>query len=125
MFTQKQGLELYALKLREMHDVALTENATLRSRQLPDAQLLAQKQAVAEDLDAALQLLTKSVKSSGTEQEQARALQLQIQEEMLQIIMLDRENESLLLKATWRQSRDAVVTVDLGMVRSLYGTGVR
>lgn len=125
MLTQKEGLELYAHKLREMHAVALEENATLRRHRLPDEDFLLHKKDVAEKLDCALRLLAHLEKSVGAEQEAARRLQLEIQDQMLQIIMLDRENETLLLKASWEQRADSIVTVDLGRVRGIYGAASR
>jgi hypothetical protein len=98
--TQRQALENYVALLREVHELALAENSRLRANQPLDAAFLARKRALGARLDVALQFLRDCTPAAPEDRELARTLQSQLQERLLQIIMLDRENETLLLKTS-------------------------
>jgi hypothetical protein len=98
--TQRQALENYVTVLCEVHELALSENSRLRAHQPLDAAFLARKRAVGAKLDVALEYLRGCTPALPEERELARGLQAQLQERLLQIIMLDRENETLLLKSS-------------------------
>lgn len=98
--TQRQALENYVTLLCEVHELALAENSRLRSHQPLDAAFLARKRAIGARLDVALQYLRDCTPALAEDREIARGLQSQLQERLLQVIMLDRENETLLLKSS-------------------------
>jgi hypothetical protein len=118
--TQRQGLEHYVTLLSEVHEMALSENSRLRAHQALEAAFLARKQALSGRLDVALQELRTCTPGPANEREIALALQSQLKERLLQIIMLDRENETLLLKSSLQRispARPAAASA----VRNVYG----
>lgn len=70
---------------------------------MPEAALLEKKKQLSRRLDVALQELAAGIPAPESERAVNRALQNRLQEQMLQTILLDRENESLLLKVSFKR----------------------
>lgn len=86
-------LETYQALCEEAYHLTSQENALLKQTQLPSAEILAKKEQLLPELEKALEAL-KEVKSlSGKDKELAQ----QLQQKLMKIFILDRENEKLLL----------------------------
>jgi hypothetical protein len=117
---QRQILEQYLSLLREVHSLTLTENSRLRAGQMPDAALQKEKRALSGRLDLIIHGIAESLPSPEPERAQTRALQNRLQEQMLQTILLDRENESLLLKLSFERCTSRMQPAPVAAVRRAY-----
>jgi hypothetical protein len=118
--TQRQILEQYLGLLREVHSLTLTENSRLRAGHLPERKLQAEKSDLSRRLDVIIHEVAGTTPSPEPERAHTRTLQNRLQEQMLQTILLDRENESLLLKLSFERCTVPLQSAPAAVVRRAY-----
>ena len=88
--------------------VLMDENRHLRqTRSLPTPELLAEKEALLPELDHSLHHLRSINAQHARMSAQGQSLMQTAQKRLLKILLLDRENETLLLEASMPHARPA------------------
>lgn len=107
----------------ELHALFLEENRVLRTTSSPPPEeLLARKRDFLPQLDASLEQLRRINESSPRFTPEEQALVQEGRKKLMQLLMLDRENERLLLRAALPpQIKSAYAPVIPGRIAKAYG----
>jgi len=90
----------------ETHQLIQEENRGLIAGRIPSRELLGQKEHLLQRLSAAVERI-RSVRSMNySKSDTLRRLRKQVQDKLMSILLLDRENEKLLLKLTGKRGQD-------------------
>lgn len=110
-------LEQYQQLCEEVQSILIQESTLLKQKQLPSAELLQKKADLLPRLDAASQAL-KSVEKLSKED---KKFVQKIQQKLMKIFLLDRENEKLLLALQVpQQLMTSTGKVDSNSLKNLY-----
>lgn len=107
----------------ELHTLFLEENRVLRSTGAPPSEeLLARKREFLPRLDASLDQLRRVNENAARFTPEEQALVQEGRKKLMQLLMLDRENERLLLRASLPpQIKTAYAPVIPGKIAKAYG----
>ena len=119
----REILDSHLKLLAEIHALFLEESAILRATGgLPDEGFLKRKQGFLSRLDQSLVLLKSIGGASARLDPESAARVKEARKRMLQILMLDRENERMILKVTVSSTlREQYAPVLPGRVAKAYG----
>lgn len=107
----------------DLHTLFLEENRVLRTTSAPPPdELLARKREFLPQLDASLEHLRRINENSPRFTPEEQALVQEGRKKLMQLLMLDRENERLLLRASLpAQIKSAYAPVAPGRIAKAYG----
>lgn len=92
-------LESHLKLCDELHQLALEENRHITSnKRAPDAAMVTRKRVLFDRLTASLEALKEAIATATPADRGLGSLRDQVQQKILQVVKLDRENEQLILR---------------------------
>lgn len=95
----REVLESHLKLCEELHRLSLEENRHITTnKRPPDAAMVARKRVLLERLSANLDALKAAIASTAAADRSLGPLRDQVQQKIVQLVKLDRENEQLILR---------------------------
>ncbi len=120
-------LEEYQILCEEVYNLYLKENGCLKEKKVPEIEIVRQKKQLLERLEGALAQLKKlNTEAHGKASPLTQNMVQQLQQKLMKIFLVDRENEKLLLELQVNSPMKIdAVPVTANKLRSLYETSLR
>jgi len=99
------SLKKHLLLFEETHEVIQQENHGLLSGTLPSHELLSRKEHLLQRLTETVDRIRAMRQMNYLKSDALKKVRKQVQDRLLSILLLDRENEKLLLKLTGKSSQ--------------------
>lgn len=109
-------LEQYQQLCEEVQQLLMEESSMLKGGHLPSTELLQKKAEVLPQLDSVLNTL-KSVEKLP---EEDKKLAQKIQQKLMKMLLLDKENEKLLLSLQVSKQMDSSLNMGSSFAKNLY-----
>lgn len=125
--TMQAILEEYQILCDEVYSLYLKENGILKESKAPEMELVQQKKKLLERLEAVLAQLKKlNTEGHGKASPLIQNIVQQLQQKLMKIFLVDRENEKLLLELQVNAPvKVDAVPVTAQKLRNLYETSLR